>query len=95
LNRGDRIRAFPFTGEEKGTQPDLTIRLVTIAAKPHQSGGHYARRGSTGPSCDGAFRIATNLLDVPAEIIATWTTIAGRLRSFSGFSSRFWAAVTY
>lgn len=51
-------------------RPDHTIRLVTISAKPHQSGGHYARRGSTGPSCDGVLRIATNLLDVPAEIIA-------------------------
>src|ERR1035438_8350898 len=51
-------------------RPDHVIRLVTIQCKPHTSGGHYARRGSTGPSCDGVMRLATNLLDVPAEIIA-------------------------
>jgi hypothetical protein len=51
-------------------RPDHPIRLITIAAKPHRSAGHYARRGSTGQSCDGALRIATNRLDVPAEIVA-------------------------
>jgi hypothetical protein len=51
-------------------RPDHVMRLVTIQCKPHTSGGHYARRGSTGPSCDGVLRLATNLLDVPAEIIA-------------------------
>jgi IS4 transposase len=35
-----------------------------------RSSGYYARRGSTGPWCDGVLRIATNRLDVPAEIIA-------------------------
>jgi hypothetical protein len=51
-------------------RPDHVMRLVTIQCKPHTSGGHYGRRGSTGPSCDGVLRLATNLLDVPAEIIA-------------------------
>jgi hypothetical protein len=51
-------------------RPDHKIRMITIQAKPHQSAGHYGRRGSTGPSCDGVIRLATNLLDVPAEIIA-------------------------
>jgi hypothetical protein len=55
---------------KKEARPDHVMRLVTIAAKPHTSGGHYARRGSTGPSCDGVLRLATNLLDVPADIIA-------------------------
>jgi len=53
-----------------GARPDHPIRLITIAAKPHRPVGHYARRGTTGQSCDGVLRIATNLLDVPAEIIA-------------------------
>jgi hypothetical protein len=52
------------------TRPDHKIRMITIQAKPHRSKGHYARRGSTGQSCDGVIRLATNLLDVPAEIIA-------------------------
>ena len=51
-------------------RPDHSIRIITIAMKPHLSAGHYGRRGSTGPSCDGFLRIATNLLDVPADIIA-------------------------
>ena len=46
------------------------MRLVTIQCKPHRKVGHYARRGSTGPACDGVLRLATNLLDVPAEIVA-------------------------
>jgi hypothetical protein len=55
---------------KKQARPDHPIRIVTIAMKPHRSAGHYGRRGSTGPSCDGVLRLATNLLDVPAEIIA-------------------------
>jgi Transposase DDE domain len=51
-------------------RPDHQIRMVTIQAKQHRSAGHYGRRGSTGPSCDGVIRLATNLLDVPVEIIA-------------------------
>lgn len=54
-------------------RPDHTIRLVTIACKPHRSQGRsqrYGGKGSTGPACDGVLRLATNLLDVPAEIIA-------------------------
>jgi hypothetical protein len=51
-------------------RPDHPIRLITIAAKPHRPVGHYGRRGTTGQSCDGVLRIATNRLDVPAEIIA-------------------------
>jgi Transposase DDE domain len=57
-------------GGSKSGQPDHQVRMLTIQCKPHTSAGHYARRGSTGPSCDGELRLATNLLDVPAEIIA-------------------------
>ena len=49
-------------------RPDHAIRLITIRISPHASRGKY-RGGSTGPSSDGLLRIATNLLDVPAEII--------------------------
>ena len=55
---------------KKKAAPDHQIRLITIQCKPHTSKGHYARRGSTGQSSDGVLRLATNLLDVPAEIIA-------------------------
>ena len=60
-------------GSKKEARPDHTIRLITIACKPRRKQGRsqrYARKGSTGPACDGVLRLATNLLDVPAEIIA-------------------------
>lgn len=45
------------------------MRLVIVKIKPHVSKGKYGG-GSTGADSDGFLRIATNLLDVPAEIIA-------------------------
>jgi IS4 transposase len=48
--------------------PDHPVRLITIQAMPHTSRGRY-RRSSTGPSCDGQLRIATNRLDLPAELV--------------------------
>jgi hypothetical protein len=50
-------------------RPDHQIRLITVRISQHTSRGKY-RGGSTGPSSDGLLRIATNLLDVPAETIA-------------------------
>jgi hypothetical protein len=50
-------------------RPDHAVRLVCVKCSPHTSRGKY-QGGSTGPSSDGVLRIATNLLDVPAEIIA-------------------------
>src|SRR5262245_11084278 len=55
------------------SRPDPAVRLVTSACTPHRKQGRsqrYARKGSPGPACDGVWRLATNLLDVPAEIIA-------------------------
>jgi IS4 transposase len=50
-------------------RPDHPLRLVTVAATPHTSRGKY-RGSSTGPSCDGQLRIATNRLDLPAELVS-------------------------
>jgi len=50
-------------------RPDHPLRLVTIRTTPHVHRGKY-KGGSTGPGSDGVLRIATNLLDVPAEVIA-------------------------
>jgi Transposase DDE domain len=61
------------TGSKKAARPDHVVRLVTIQCKPHRKAGrssHYNRKGSTGPACDGVLRLVTNLLDVPADIIA-------------------------
>lgn len=54
---------------DKAARPDHPIRLLEIQTTPHTSRGKY-KGGSTGPSTDGILRIATNLLDVPAEVIA-------------------------
>jgi hypothetical protein len=54
---------------KKNDRPDHPMRLVIIKIKPHVSKGKYGG-GSSGVDSDGFLRIATNLLDVPAEIIA-------------------------
>jgi hypothetical protein len=52
-----------------GARPDHAVRVVLVQATPHKKAG--GRKGGTaGPSSDGILRIATNLLDVPAEVIA-------------------------
>jgi hypothetical protein len=53
----------------KSDRPDHALRLVIVKIKPHVSAGKY-RGGSSGVDSDGFLRIATDLLDVPAEIIA-------------------------
>jgi hypothetical protein len=53
-----------FTGR-KGASPDHPLRLVCVKCSPHTSRG-----GSSGADSDGILRIATNLLEPPAEIIS-------------------------
>ena len=50
-------------------RPNHKVRIVIVESTPHSSRGKY-RGGSTGPASDGKLRIATNLLDVPAELIS-------------------------
>ena len=52
------------------TAPDHTVRLVIVSASEHTSRGNRATGSSTGPSCDGKLRLATDLLEIPAELIA-------------------------
>jgi hypothetical protein len=49
---------------------DHKVRLVEIRCTPHVNRTGGKPRGSKAPNCDGVLRVATNLLDVPAEIIA-------------------------
>jgi len=51
------------------SRPNHPVRIVIVEAVPHISRGKY-RRGSTGPQTDGKIRLATNMLDVPAELIS-------------------------
>lgn len=54
---------------KKDARPDHKIRLVVVKTEPHAKRGKY-KGGSAGPGSDGYLRIATDLLEVPAEIIA-------------------------
>lgn len=50
-------------------RPQHPVRVILIQTTPHKKTG--GRKGGTaGPPSDGVLRIATNLLDVPAEVIA-------------------------
>lgn len=50
-------------------KPDHPVRLVIVEVKPHEKRSNRKGNTGAGPS-DGLLRIATDLLDVPAEIIA-------------------------
>jgi IS4 transposase len=53
-------------------RPDHPVRVILIPTTPHKRTGRASRKGggTAGPASDGVLRIATNLLDVPAEVIA-------------------------
>jgi hypothetical protein len=56
-------------GSKATQRPTHRVRLVAVAVRPHQKRG--GRKGKTaGPASNGLLLIATNLLDVPAEVIA-------------------------
>jgi hypothetical protein len=48
---------------------DHPVRLVCVRATPHAKRGKY-KGGTSGPASDGVLRIATDLLDAPAYVIA-------------------------
>jgi hypothetical protein len=61
--------------KKRSERADHPTRLICIACKPHRKRGK--RRGTsasgfgqTGPTSDGVLRIVTDLLDVPAHVIA-------------------------
>jgi hypothetical protein len=62
---GDRVVRLGY----KKQRPDHPVRVVLVQTAPHKKTG--GRKGGTaGPPSDGILRIATNLLDPPAEVIA-------------------------
>jgi hypothetical protein len=57
------------TSHKSGARPDHRVRVILVQAEPHRKTG--GRKGGTaGSPSDGILRIATNLLDVPSEIIS-------------------------
>jgi hypothetical protein len=55
--------------QPEGARPNHRVRVVMVRETPHaRRSGRHGRRA--GPSSDGILRIATNLLDVPAEVIS-------------------------
>lgn len=56
-------------GSPEAKRPDHPVRLIQVRTTPSRPRGKQLG-GKTGPPSDGVLRIATNLLDVPAEIVA-------------------------
>ena len=62
--------AVVHLGDSRTTRdrPQHPVRLIFIKTTPHDKRGKQGG-GTAGPGSDGLLRIATNLLDVPAEVI--------------------------
>lgn len=58
--------------KKRDERADHPTRLICVKCSPHQKRGKGKRRGvgQTGPTSDGVLRIVTDLLDVPAQVIA-------------------------
>ena len=57
------------TSHNLQARPNHPVRVILIQTTPHKKTG--GRKGGTaGPPSDGILRIATNMLDIPAEVIA-------------------------
>ena len=71
--RNDRAELNEVISDEivefsKGSNLNHKVRMVCIRVNPHTTRGKY-RGGSSGVDTDGILRIATNQLDVPANVI--------------------------
>jgi hypothetical protein len=58
--------------KKPGERADHPTRLVCVRCTPHskRGKGHKKGGGQTGPTSDGVLRVVTDLLDVPAEVVA-------------------------
>lgn len=60
--------------DNPGGLPDHPVRLVCVTCTPHAKRGKSKNRhgggGTAGPTSDGILRIVTDLVEVPAEVIA-------------------------
>jgi hypothetical protein len=70
IQAGVTFDAIVQLGDNRAARdrPHHPVRLIFIKTTPHDKRGKQAG-GTAGPGSDGLLRIATNLLDVPAEVI--------------------------
>jgi len=66
----DQIVHMGLGKARPGQRPDHPTRLICIRCTPHHKRGKRSNGASHGPTSDGVLRIVTDLLDVPAEVIA-------------------------
>lgn len=64
----DEIISDEVVEFSKKSKVNHQARVICIRINPHKTRGKY-RGGSSGVDSDGILRIATNLLDVPADVI--------------------------
>jgi hypothetical protein len=65
----DIVVQLGASNKQDRERPTHPVRVILVQTTPHARRG--GRKGGTaGPPSDGILRIATNLLDVPAEVIA-------------------------
>jgi hypothetical protein len=57
-------------GKKPSERADHPTRLICVRCSPHRKRGKRANGQSHGPTSDGTLRIVTDLLDVPAQVIA-------------------------
>lgn len=57
-------------GKKPSQRADHPTRLICVKCSPHRKRGKRANGQSHGPTSDGTLRIVTDLLDVPAHVIA-------------------------
>lgn len=57
-------------GKKPADRADHPTRLICVKCSPHHKRGKRANGQSHGPTSDGTLRIVTDLLDVPADVIA-------------------------
>ena len=62
-------RLVTFGAGTSSKPPDHPVRLIEVRIKPNRPRGK-SKSGKTGPPSDGVLRIATNLYDVPVEVVA-------------------------
>lgn len=84
----DQIVELGSQANQSRGRPNHKVRLICVKCSPHTSRGKY-KGTSTGPSSDGILRIATNLLDVPAEVIALLYSQRWQIEIFFRFFKQF------